>query len=211
MTVDHMTPENLREYDIDYLYHMTHINNLASIIRFGLLSHNAARRLNVIQSDISDPDVQSIRASLKDKIYNRSLHEYVPLYFSPRNPMLYRRKEMQEDIVILGIDPNLLFESKIVISDGNAAAGDTAFYGSTDSLHKLKWEIVRAKFWNNLEDGKRVKCAEVLVPNSITADKILRVFCYSSKHRETIIVAKQGTPIKGLIKPEMYFNPDLYF
>lgn len=206
-----MTPENLREYGIDYLYHMTHISNLASIIKYGLLSHNVAHRLNLIQSDISDPDVQSIRASLKDKIYNRSLHEYVPLYFSPRNPMLYRRKEIQEDIVILGLDPNLLFESKIVISDGNAASGETLFYASTESLHELKWEIVRAKFWNNLEDGRRVKCAEVLVPNNITPDKILRVFCYSNKHRETIISAKQGTPIKGLVKPDMYFKPDLYF
>ncbi|MFN8969687.1 MAG: DUF4433 domain-containing protein, partial [Pseudanabaena sp.] len=144
-----MTPENFREYGIDFLYHMTHISNLASIIRYGLLSHNVAHKLNLIQSDISDSDVQNIRAGLKDKIYNRSLHEYVPLYFSPRNPMLYRRKEIQEDIVILGLDPNLLFESKIVISDGNAAAGDTLFYGSTDSLHELKWEIVRAKFWND--------------------------------------------------------------
>lgn len=67
-----MTPENLREYGIDYLYHMTHISNLASIIKYGLLSHNVAHRLNLIQSDISDPDVQSIRASLKDKICNYS-------------------------------------------------------------------------------------------------------------------------------------------
>jgi len=66
-----MTPENLREYGIDYLYHMTHINNLSSIIRFGLLSHNAAHRLNVIQSDISDPDVQDIRAGLVVPFYNR--------------------------------------------------------------------------------------------------------------------------------------------
>jgi len=57
-----MTPENFREYGIDFLYHMTHISNLASIIRYGLLSHNVAHKLNLIQSDISDSDVQNIRA-----------------------------------------------------------------------------------------------------------------------------------------------------
>ena len=42
--------------------------------------------------------------------------------------MLYKRKEMQEDIVILGLDPNLLFEPNILITDGNAAARETSFY-----------------------------------------------------------------------------------
>lgn len=47
-----------QEYGIEYLYHMTYINNLASIITNGLLSHNEAYRRRLIGVDISDPDVQ---------------------------------------------------------------------------------------------------------------------------------------------------------
>ncbi|MEA5516825.1 DarT ssDNA thymidine ADP-ribosyltransferase family protein, partial [Nodularia sp. UHCC 0506] len=96
----------LKEYGIKYLYHMTYINNLASIIRNGLLSHNEAYRRGLIAADISDPDVQDRRANLS--VYNIPLHEYVPLYFSPRNPMLYKRREIQEDIVILGMESQIL-------------------------------------------------------------------------------------------------------
>jgi hypothetical protein len=184
---------------------MTHINNLASIIKRGLLSHNSAHRLNVIQSDISDPDVQDIRADLVVPFYNRPLHAYVPLYFAPRNPMLYKRKEMQEDIVILGLDPNLLFEPNILITDGNAAAKETSFYRRHNALSKLPWDSIRAKSWHNIEDGRRIKCAEVLFYDKIMPNKIQFVFCYSQKHREAIIAAKQGTSILGKVKKDLYF------
>ena len=200
-----MIPENLQEYGIDYLYHMTHINNLASIIRYGLLSHHAAHRLNVIQSVISDPDVQDIRAGLVVPFYNRPLHDYVPLYFDPRNPMLYKRREIQEDIVILGLDPNLIFEPNILITDGNAAARETSFYKRPNALSKLPWDSIRAKSWHNIEDGRRIKCAEVLFYDKIMPNKIQFVFCYSQKHREAIIAAKQGTPILGKVKKDLYF------
>lgn len=200
-----MTLEDLQEYNIDYLYHMTHIDNLASIITLGLLSHSAAHRLKLIRLDISDPDVQDIRADLTVPFYNRPLHEYVPLYFSPRNPMLYKRKEIQENIVILGLDPQILFEPNILITDGNAASKETSFYRKATALRELPWREIRAKSWYNIEDGRRIKCAEVLIPDKIMPNKIQCVFCYSNKHCEAIIAAKQGTLIKGRVKPDLYF------
>jgi hypothetical protein len=77
-------------------------------------------------SDISDPDVQKVR---KIKLLNQKyLHEYVCLYFNPRNPMLFKRQDQQEDLVILGIEPLLLLEKDVYFSDGNAAAQLTKFY-----------------------------------------------------------------------------------
>ena len=35
---------------VDYLYHMTHVDNLQSIFEKGLLSHNAARNIRVCLS-----------------------------------------------------------------------------------------------------------------------------------------------------------------
>ena len=118
----------IQAHGIDYLYHMTYIDNLDSIIKNGLLSHNEAYGQGLIETDISDPDVQDIRANIADPFYDISLHDYVSLYFSPRNPMMSRRREIQEDIVILGLDPQLLSEPDILFTDGNAAAIETCFY-----------------------------------------------------------------------------------
>lgn len=196
----------IQEHGIDYLYHMTYIDNLASIIENGLLSHNEAHRQKMIEADISDPDVQDIRASTKDPFHNRPLHEYVPLYFSPRNPMLYKRREIQEDIVILGLDPQILHEPNILFTDGNAAAIETCFYSDIQMLGQLPWKSIRARYWNdNVENGKRIKCAEVLVYPKIDPDRIQHIFCCSNKYRETIKAAKQGTPIKGRVNRDLYF------
>jgi len=195
----------LERHGIDYLYHMTYIDNLASIIHNGLLSHNEAYRQGLIEADISDPNVQDIRANTVDPFYNRPLHNYVPLYFSPRNPMLYRRREIQEDIVILGLDPRLLSEPNIIFTDGNAAASETFFYTGISRLGQLPWNSIRARSWTDIEDGKRIKCAEVLVHSRIEPSRIQVVFCYSDKHRETIITAKQGTLIIGRVNRDLYF------
>jgi hypothetical protein len=195
----------LQRHGIDYLYHMTYINNLASIIRNGLLSHNEAYRQGLIEADISDPTVQDIRANRIDPFYNRPLHDYVPLYFSPRNPMLYRRREIQEDIVILGLDPHLLSEPNIIFTNGNAAASGTIYYTGISMLENLPWNSIRARNWTDIEGGKRIKCAELLVYPRIEPSLIQVVFCYSQKHREMIITAKQETPIIGRVNRDLYF------
>ncbi len=195
----------LQLHGIEYLYHMTHIDNLASIVDNGLLSQNEAHRQGLIESDISDPKVQNIRARTVDSLYKRSLHEYVPLYFAPTNPMLYKRREMQEDIIILGLDPQLLSETNIIFTNGNAAASGTIFYRDIHMLAQLPWDSIRARSWIDIEDGKRIKCAEVLVYPKIEPNRIKIVFCYSQKHRETIIAAKQRTSIIGKVNRDLYF------
>lgn len=195
----------IQTHGIDYLYHMTYIDNLTSIINNGLLSHNEAYRQRLIETDISDPNVQDIRARTVDPFYERPLHEYVPLYFSPRNPMLYRRQDIQEDIVILGLEAQLLCEANILFTNGNAAASRTIFYRGTQMLDQLPWDSIRARSWIDIEDGRRIKCAEVLVYPKIEPNRIQKIFCYSNKHRETIIAAKQGTPIIGKVNRDLFF------
>jgi hypothetical protein len=193
----------IQEYGIEYLYHMTDISNLNSIIKNGLLSHDEAYRKGLIKADISDPNVQDIRANeIIDEI---PLHEYVPLYFSPRNPMLYRRKEDQDDIVILGIDSQILLEKNVIFSDGNAAARETRFYRGVEMLNQLPWDVIRAQYWTVFEDGKRMKCAEILVYPTVAPNRIKAIFCRSLKHRYVILSAIQRTNIIGMVDSDLYF------
>jgi len=68
---------NLDTYNVKALYHMTHIDNLYSILKYGLLSHG-----NQFQKeDISNREVNS-RRSVRDPLFRRPLHSYVPFYFA---------------------------------------------------------------------------------------------------------------------------------
>ena len=93
---------------IDYLYHMTLMSNLSSILNNGLFSHDEVNRRDVRREDISLASVQERRHQRIEPIHNRSIHEYVCLYFSPRNPMLFKRRELQNEIVILGLSRDLI-------------------------------------------------------------------------------------------------------
>jgi ssDNA thymidine ADP-ribosyltransferase, DarT len=197
----------LESNGVEYLYHMTHINNFESIVSNGLFSHNAAYKRGIIKNDISDSDVQNKRKNVIDPCYKRNLHDYASLYFSPRNPMLYKRKEIQEDIIILGVDIEVLFQARTVFTDGNAASPKTKFYKDSDMLSQLPWSTIMAKSWNDLQDGRRIKCAETLIYPRIRIEEIKYVFCYSDKHRDTLVSIKQGTHILGKKNPSLYF-PD---
>lgn len=197
--------EYLQKYNIEHLYHMTEIGNLPSIIKYGICSHNEAIRKQLMKTDISDENVQDIRARIVDPFFNRCLHDYVPLYFSPRNPMLFRRQKQQDNIVILGIEPTILGETNVLFTDGNAASQTTYFYLGFKQLNQLPWRQIKAKYWTNYEDGKRIKCAEVLVYPRVRIDQINSIFCYSKKHWKTLTSLTQESLIKLQVKPILYF------
>lgn len=195
--------EYLLEYNINYLYHMTNISNLSSIFQHGLLSHNDAHKLTKL-TDISNGDVQTLR---KGKIINNiPLHSYVPFYFSIKNPMLSYLRDIQANIVFIGIDPLLLLDPNTIFSDGNAAANNTKFYQGVSSLSQLPWNIINAHYWNEFEDGKRIKCAEVLVYPRVSSQSFLKIFCYSNKE---IYIIQEALPTNVTIQIQV--KQDLYF
>ena len=160
-------------YRIQHLEYMTPIANLASIMELGLLSHNGIHSAGISRHDISDPAVQNIRSS--KLVGGRPLHDYVNLYFNSRNPMLYVRQGVQDDIAILCVNRTYIGRSGVWYSDGNAASSGTNFYYSPRRLYELNWDCIWADYWNDHNDGTRIRCAEVLVPGRIPPDDIQQV------------------------------------
>src|SRR5687768_12873759 len=71
------------------LHYITPISNLPSIGRLGILSHEAADRLQA--ASIAMPEIQDIRAT-KRVPNGLRLHQYANLYFDARNPMMSARR-----------------------------------------------------------------------------------------------------------------------
>ncbi|WP_372474144.1 DUF4433 domain-containing protein [Capnocytophaga sp. ARDL2] len=199
--------QHLLNYGIKYLYHMTHKNNLESILKNGLKSHNNIKKERAYV-DISNNEVNN-RRSKKEPIFNRCVHDYVPLYFNPKNPMLYAKKSIQDDIIILAINTRLLYNNNTLFTNGNAASSTTSFYKDTYDLKNLNWDCINAKYWNSFEDGKRIRCSEILIYPSVEISHIMKIFCNNSFTREFVkhkIDNFANQEINVEIESDLYFD-----
>ncbi len=193
----------LNHFNISYLYHMTHKSNLENILRNGLLSHTQART-GLNQVDIANNQVNS-RREKREPIHNRSIHEYVPLYFNPKNPMLYVQNA-QGEIVILAIDKNILLHRNSIFTDGNAASNSTRFFSSVKQLKELNWACIKGEYWNDFDDGRRIRCAEVLAYPRVETSAIKKIYTNNSSIRN---FAQEKTRSYNHISVEE--NNNLYF
>ncbi|MCI7363356.1 MAG: DUF4433 domain-containing protein, partial [Campylobacter sp.] len=173
-----------------YIYHMTHIEHLPSILAHGLLSHNNPYK----KHDISNKSANDKRERI-EPIHNRSVHEYVPFYFNPRNAMLYRvEKEQGDNIVLLEIKKEILLLNGVIFTNGNAAAESLGFADDIDDLLNtsfINWNEVFATSWNdaneNVKNEKKFKMmAEILVPDIVPSAMIAGIVCQNSSVCEKV-------------------------
>jgi hypothetical protein len=201
----------LDNYHVDYLYHMTEISNLPNIFRYGLLSHNEAQEKGLTQRSIALQDVNQRRAR-KKPIYGIGLHNFIPMYFNPKNPMLFKRKDLQNNIVIIAIDRSAIYQDKSIFTDGNAASDSTAFYNDLADLEKLHWDCIQNDYWNSYPDGKRVKCSETLAYPKITIKHIRKIYCNNISTKN--LVDEQSPANKGFqveLNSKFFFNHNFSF
>lgn len=167
------------------LYYMVHTGNVRSIAERGILSHRGVRQNGLECVDISDPGAQRWR-SLPEPVFGRPVHAYVPLYFNPRNPMLFVRRHLQHALAILCLSPAVLESAgRVLYTDGNAASRSTQF--STDSaLVETVRPVLESNYWADFNDGRRMRCAEALVLDRIEPHFIQRVACNNLAHAHAL-------------------------
>lgn len=165
------------------LHYIAPIDNVASIVRRGLLSHSRAQRHHA--KSIASPTVQG-RRSQTVVPNGRPLHEYVNLYICARNPMLFSLKAQHASLAVLRVDLSVLDWPHTVITSQNASSSYVRFYRSPDGLEHLDYNLVFAEWWkhpgNVIEtyQHKSIKCAEVLVPDSIAPELIFGAYVSNS-------------------------------
>jgi hypothetical protein len=111
-----------------------------------------------------------------ETVYNRSIHDYAPLYINPKNAMLFVRKHLQHELVILKVSLDVLSDHQHVFSDGNAAALKTLFSADRQIVDASD-AALRAVYWSDVPDGRRRRCAEVLVYPTVEARFIVGAIC----------------------------------
>ena len=171
--------------DLTQLHYICHLDNLSSILANGILSHRRAQRHQPTR--IANEDVQALRAK-KTVPRGQPLHDYANLYLNARNPMLYRVTDAGrhvDQLCVLSVSPAVIDQEDVVLADGNAAAGATAFRPVREGLAAMSRARVFAGNWNHADpfekrEHARVMCAEALVPGVVAAGMIEGVYVGSA-------------------------------
>lgn len=190
-----------QRYGISTLWHITSCDNVVTILTNGLLSRHRMQHSEMPLVDISEASVQSHRIA-KGTRNGLTLHDYVPLYLRARNPMLFCRRDCNTTLCLLEIDARAcLLLQDMLFTDGNAASQRTSFYEELDQLQLLDWQALNVEYWNSIPDGKRKRCAEVLVPHQLPVSAICRVHTASW----ATCIRLRGQGINATYSPKLFF------
>ena len=175
------------------VYHITHVDNLAGIVRDGVLWSDARRIERGLECEVvglSSIKRQRLESRPVGCRPGTMVGQYVPFYLGPRSVMLYilhmrNHPELtyrggQKPIVHLVADLHATVAwaeargRRWAISDRNAGAGYASFYSRLDDLDKIDWDAVGATDWR-APDVKEGKQAEFLLFESFPWSLVERV------------------------------------
>ncbi|NVM56679.1 MAG: DUF4433 domain-containing protein [Desulfobacterales bacterium] len=190
-------------------YYITHIDNLPSILRHGILSHKLVEERNISYTPIYDIEIVTDRKDILAPD-GRSLWSFANLYLQPRNPMLYRviHEKSYNDIVVVQVKPDLLNRPDIFITTGNARASLSDILPQKEALKRLRriMKDVDVVWWKPEDGSKRKIMAECLVPDLVPPDFIQAVYVatheVAERARRLLLFDKPVIP-----EPNMFFQP----
>lgn len=156
--------ECLKSHGVTALWHMTHLNNLESILEKGIFCKNSVKS-RAAYNDISDAYVQGRRGEA---------HNFVPFYFADNTAMLYNVASADGKVIMLQVSTEAADCEGVLFSDGNVAANATRIYNDPAKLSELDWGMIQARHRAMFGEWKRIRMAEVLIP-SHCASSFIRV------------------------------------
>lgn len=213
------------------IFHITAIDNLPSILEHGCLYATNTRPCT--HASIANEEIQQRRSSKVVSLSPHGvLHDYVPFYFAPRSPMLFVNHKggignarSQADIVHLITFAQSIAAAELpfVFYDKHAVMATATPYNSIDDIGKIEWDLFfeppllggYSKFWQSQRNGanpkwierREIRQAEFLVHGSLDWQFIKGIATISESKAERVreILAKAGSAIKVLAKPEWYY------
>lgn len=200
--------QHLSRIPFGALFNVAHIDNLPGIMQLGILSHNKAHGEGMVRMDISNQSVNNLRDRVAASL-GSNLHDYAPVYINPRNATFYYwcKTKPKTEVVLFKINPNILLAPDVAFSDGNAAVSSTQFYQNIDDFNRLDWAGIHEEWWANHPDGKRIKCAEVLVKGLVPLHYIDEIYVYDQVALEKVLpLFPNHLSIRILVNPAFYFN-----
>jgi hypothetical protein len=192
------------------LYYITHIDNIPSILKLGILSHERVEAEHVQFTPIYDAQIIANRRG-RQTPDGRSLWSFANLYFQPRNAMLYRVlcEKPINDIVFLAVRPDILSRTDIFISTGNAAHSASDILPATEGQRIIPQirKDAEKEYWTEADGSKRKMMAECLVPDMIPPELIQAIYVASHDAVAKIKAMLQQLKLPVIPELKMFFQP----
>lgn len=210
-----------------WIYHVTHIDNLASIVADGSLRCDADARRGLISTEVGDVGIKEHRRGCAVPVgTGGTVADYVPFYFGRRSPMIYRIACDHRDgiadrysggdrpLIYLATTVGAVVDADLpwVACDGNAAAATSRFTDAVGDLPDLvDWALMTAERWNNVSadpDRQRRRMAEMLVHRSVPLPVIRGYAAYSEAHAERTrgVLAGHVPADRVIVRPGWYYG-----
>lgn len=202
------------------LYHFTTLSNLAGIVQTGAL---LCKNLSPPQIDnASDPEIQKRRSKTEVPCaQGGTLHDYVPFYFAPRSPMLFKVtrggvpsfKGNPEEFVYLlsSLGSVEVISLPFAFTDSHPLTLPYNFYDDLKHLGKVDWNVMKARQWSSEEDtgmmGRRQ--AEFLVYQRFPWDQVERAAAKTPVMARRVVELLGKYPsakrVEVLVKKDWYY------
>jgi hypothetical protein len=198
------------------IYHITDVENLASILAAGGLWSDVRMAQQQPATVIGYGHIKERR--MKEITVpcceNRFVGEFVPFYFCPRSPMLYtlnrgntgRPPGCQSSVVHLvsTVEVGISQGRAWAVSDGNAGAFHTSFDAKLDAIADLDWTAIRAINW---QGRTHQKMAEFLVADIFPWTGIHHIGCHNATVAGQVKALLQNQARQPLVdvQPNWYY------
>ena len=205
------------------IYHIVHVDRLASIIADGYLWSDAeAQRRGVGGTTIGIAEIKQRRlANVLSSHSGLYVGACVPFYLCPRSVMLYvifrgnhpelQYQDGQEPIIHLEADLRQTVDwaeasgERWAFTTSNAGSYYIEDYSDLSKLNVLDWEAIQARDWAGERKGP--KQAEFLVEHALPWRLISRIGVYSRAIRDRVLTELQAS----CHRPGVQIKPCWYY
>ena len=166
------------------LYHITHIDNIPSILEYGLMPRKELERQGIVEFyDIADPEILS-----KRETYKRALSEYVLFHFYSKNPFDGRvcRTYGAENMAIITIRRDLHQQNEFYIIPSHPLDKDEP------DIYPYDPEI------------KKACMAECVMKYTIPCQAFHCIFVANEEAQQKILQAPNSNLVRITVNPNMF-------
>lgn len=208
--------------------HFTHVDHLATVIQYGLLSDTTAHAAGVLTTEVGNPNIKDQRRRRTVELPpGGAVADYVPFYFGPRSPMMFSISRGNVPSYQGGTARLIYLLSTLehlhglghrpVLTDRNAALNYAEYraFDPADPIDDdfIDWGLITQEYWTKTpdgmerSDGRERRMAEALVHDRVPWDAITEIGTQSesvaNEVREVLAAARSHVPVN--VRPNWYF------
>ncbi|TNF23860.1 MAG: DUF4433 domain-containing protein [Deltaproteobacteria bacterium] len=159
--------------DKSFIYHLTALDNLASIAEHGLLSRSALAARGLRYVDVADGEILAGRAE-------HGLEAFVPFHFFTKNPFDYAvvQRRREQPYCALAVRRTHAAERAWLVVPRHPLSGETpAGLPWQDGLDAIDWAQMEPEGRDYGDQACRIACmAEALSPTAVAFDDVACIY-----------------------------------